>query len=54
MSQESNKKTRKYGKGSRPCKRCGGYGPVIRAYDLGLCRRCFREVAEKLGFKKLS
>lgn len=46
------KKVRKFGKGSRPCRRCGAYGPIIRRYGLMLCRQCFREVAEKLGFKK--
>jgi small subunit ribosomal protein S14 len=25
---------------------------VIRSYGLVLCRQCFREVAEKLGFRK--
>jgi len=48
------KKVRKFGKGSRPCVRCGSYGPIIRAYGLGYCRHCFREVAPLLGFKKLS
>jgi small subunit ribosomal protein S14 len=46
------RKERKFGKGSRPCRRCGSYGPIIRKYGLMLCRQCFREVAEKLGFKK--
>jgi small subunit ribosomal protein S14 len=46
------KKERKFGKGSRPCQRCGSCGPVIRRYNLDLCRTCFREAAPKLGFKK--
>ncbi|MEM1903602.1 MAG: 30S ribosomal protein S14, partial [Pyrobaculum sp.] len=25
---------------------------VIRKYGINLCRRCFREVAPQLGFKK--
>lgn len=54
MSVNSNRKVRKYGKASRPCRRCGTYNAVIRAYGLTLCRRCFREVAPKLGFKKYS
>jgi len=45
-------KERKYGKGSRKCARCGTHVAVIQAYGLMLCRRCFREVAEELGFKK--
>jgi len=46
------RKERKYGKGSRRCRRCGCYGPLVRILDLYLCRQCFREVAPKLGFKK--
>lgn len=46
------KKIRKYGKGSRKCMRCGTHVAVIQARGLMLCRRCFREVAEELGFKK--
>jgi len=48
------KSVRKIGKGSRPCKRCGQQGPVIRKYGLMLCRQCFREAARSLGFKKYS
>ncbi len=36
----------------RICIRCGSHGSLIRRYNLYLCRQCFREVAEKLGFKK--
>ncbi|MBX5326557.1 MAG: 30S ribosomal protein S14 [Candidatus Bathyarchaeia archaeon] len=49
---KQQKRERKFGKGSRPCSRCGAYGPVIRRYDLYVCRHCFREIAKKLGFKK--
>jgi len=49
-----NKKIkRKIGKGSRQCRRCGSFKGVIRVAGLYYCRRCFREVAKKLGFKKL-
>ncbi|HEY7109182.1 MAG TPA: 30S ribosomal protein S14 [Nitrososphaeraceae archaeon] len=41
-----------HGKGSRWCRRCGCYSGLIQAYRLMLCRQCFREVAEKLGFQK--
>ncbi|MFH0748461.1 MAG: 30S ribosomal protein S14 [Candidatus Bathyarchaeota archaeon] len=54
MSEQSHKKVRKYGKGSRPCRRCGTTIAVIRPYGLLFCRRCFREVAGKIGFKKYS
>ncbi|MDV3293408.1 MAG: 30S ribosomal protein S14 [Nitrososphaerales archaeon] len=49
---ERHPKKRSYGKSTHYCKRCGQYGAVIRSYDLVLCRQCFREVAEKLGFRK--
>jgi small subunit ribosomal protein S14 len=54
MKDRSNtgRKVWKYGKGSRPCRRCGGYGPIVRIYGIGLCRQCFRESAIRLGFKK--
>jgi small subunit ribosomal protein S14 len=43
---------KKFGRGSRWCKRCGDYTAVIQKYDLFVCRRCFREVAVYLGFRK--
>jgi ribosomal protein S14 len=52
MVKQQSKSERKFGKGSRPCRRCGSYGSVIRRYDLDLCRQCFREIAEELGFRK--
>ncbi|MHA1693779.1 MAG: 30S ribosomal protein S14 [Candidatus Helarchaeota archaeon] len=45
---------RKVGKGSRVCRRCGSHRGLIRRYKLNYCRRCFRETAKKLGFKKYS
>ncbi|MBD3262378.1 MAG: 30S ribosomal protein S14, partial [Candidatus Altiarchaeales archaeon] len=27
---------------------------LIHKYGLNICRRCFREVAESIGFRKLS
>lgn len=46
-------KERKFGKGSRVCRRCGSKGStIIRRYGLNLCRQCFREAAENLGFRK--
>jgi len=34
------------------CDRCGSRGAVFKQYDLHLCRRCFREMAPKIGFEK--
>jgi len=34
------------------CRMCGAKIGVIRKYGLMICRRCFKENAVKLGFKK--
>lgn len=47
-------KERKMGIASQKCERCGRFGAHISSYGLNLCRHCFREVAEELGFKKYS
>ena len=39
-------------KRKRKCRICGAEDAVIRKYGLLICRRCFKEVAEKIGFKK--
>jgi len=43
---------RRFGKGAHKCSRCGRSGPVFQRLGLMLCRRCFRELAPKMGFKK--
>ena len=45
-------KERRFGKGAMRCVRCGTHEAIIRKYGLMLCRRCFREVAPMIGFKK--
>ncbi|PIO08325.1 30S ribosomal protein S14 [Candidatus Pacearchaeota archaeon CG10_big_fil_rev_8_21_14_0_10_34_12] len=45
-------KERKIGVAARKCERCGRFGAHIKSYGLNLCRHCFREVAEEIGFKK--
>jgi len=48
-------KDREFGRSKRTCRRCGRRGRgIIRKYDLYYCRQCFREIAPKLGFKKMS
>lgn len=47
-------KERKFGIAARKCGKCGRYGAHISQYGLHLCRQCFREMAEELGFKKNS
>ncbi len=43
---------RTYGKDSRCCRVCRNTHGLIRKYDLNVCRRCFRENADNLGFVK--
>ena len=40
------------GRGKRKCRRCGTARGMIRSYGLQICRRCFREVGEDIGFRK--
>ncbi len=40
------------GKRKRRCRICGNRKALIRKYRLYVCRRCFKDIAEKLGFKK--
>jgi small subunit ribosomal protein S14 len=42
------------GEAQRRCRRCGSTHAHIRKYGLHLCRKCFREVAPHIGFKKYS
>jgi len=34
------------------CERCGRFGAHLHQYNLNLCRHCFREIAEEIGFEK--
>lgn len=45
---------RKIGISVKKCGRCGRFGAHIKSYGLNLCRQCFREIAESIGFKKYS
>lgn len=47
-------KDRKFGKITKKCRRCGTMKGNIARFGLNLCRRCFREVATDIGFKKYS
>jgi len=40
------------GRGNRKCRFCGTARGLIRKYSLTVCRRCFREVGEEIGFRK--
>jgi small subunit ribosomal protein S14 len=50
----SKPKDRKTGVAARKCERCGRFGAHLKQYNLNLCRHCFREIAEEIGFKKYS
>ncbi|MBI2133261.1 30S ribosomal protein S14 [Candidatus Woesearchaeota archaeon] len=45
-------KEREFGKYTKDCIRCGNTRAHISKYGLHMCRRCFREIATKVGFKK--
>lgn len=47
-------KPRKFGLNVKRCIRCGRPGGHISKYGLHLCRCCFREVANQIGFRKYS
>ena len=47
-------KKRTTGLSKQKCENCGRFGAHISQYNLHLCRHCFRELAEELGFKKYS
>jgi small subunit ribosomal protein S14 len=47
-------KDRKTGIAVQKCERCGRFGAHISSYGLNLCRHCFREIAEEIGFIKYS
>lgn len=47
-------KEREHGKGQKSCRFCGRKGAHIKKYGLNICRQCFREKANDIGFKKYS
>ncbi|KAM9502170.1 small ribosomal subunit protein uS14-like [Salvelinus alpinus] len=44
---------RKFGQGSRSCRVCSNRHGLIRKYGLNMCRQCFRQYANDIGFVKL-
>lgn len=47
-------KKRPAGRTTKKCKICGRPKSNISKYGINFCRHCFRENAQKLGFKKYS
>lgn len=39
-------------RGKKKCRLCGNVRGLISKYGLYVCRKCFRENAEDLGFRK--
>jgi len=49
---EKKSVSRLKGRGNRVCRFCGNARGLVRKYGLNACRRCFRERAEHIGFRK--
>ena len=47
-----NKKKTGMNRKPKECKMCGSQKGFVGRYHLDLCRRCFKQNAERLGFKK--
>jgi small subunit ribosomal protein S14 len=47
-------KKRSCGIATNRCRRCGRIRGHIDKYKLNLCRQCFREIAQDVGFKHYS
>jgi ribosomal protein S14 len=47
------KRPKKYGKDSRPCRQTNNCRGVIQKYGMNLTRKSFREQADLIGFVKV-
>lgn len=45
-------KKRSNGQSTAVCRRCGQHRGHNAKYGLDLCRQCFRQIAQNIGFKK--
>ncbi|MCQ2821480.1 MAG: 30S ribosomal protein S14 [archaeon] len=52
LPHKTNTHPRTYGKDAHACRVCRNTHGLIRKYGLSLCRRCFRERAQLIGFKQ--
>jgi small subunit ribosomal protein S14 len=48
----NHKKVRACGRTTVSCVHCGTFRAINGKYGLNLCRKCFRDFAQRLGFKK--
>jgi small subunit ribosomal protein S14 len=46
------KKVRSCGKTTKSCQNCGTFRALNGKYGINLCRKCFRDYAQTLNFKK--
>jgi ribosomal protein S14 len=51
MLMKISKEDKMRGRGTRQCRVCKTARGLIRIDNLRICRRCFREVGEYLGFR---
>lgn len=54
MAQQIQAKNAKIDAKNLRCSICRTHKGLIHKYNLNICRRCFREVAERIGFRKYS
>ena len=45
---------RAFGPTTKKCTRCGSNKGHVGKYGINLCRKCFRDIAHNIGFKKYS
>jgi len=45
-------KKRSAGSALKRCRRCGSHKGFVGKYKINMCRRCFRDYAKSIGFKK--
>jgi small subunit ribosomal protein S14 len=48
------KEMKRFGRGAYQCLLCGRKQGLVRRYHIMFCRQCFREWAQKMGFKKMN
>jgi small subunit ribosomal protein S14 len=54
MAGQQKQQMKKFGRGAYQCLLCGRQQGLVRRYHIMFCRQCFREWAQKMGFKKMN
>lgn len=47
-------RVRNFGESTKKCSVCGRTGAHISKYGMKICRQCFRDNAQAMGFKKFN